>query len=149
MTLGPMSARLLIVKAGLFAGLQKRLTAVGQMAFSNYIAHSVIYGFVFYGYGFNQFDKMQRYQLYYVVLGMWVFSLVASPMWLAHYRFGPLEWCWRSLTFWTRQPMRLVVETAPGGRGGSGGGGCGVIIAPALRAAYCGSRRCASRRIRG
>jgi uncharacterized protein len=47
------------------------------------------------------------------VLGMWVFSVIASPMWLAHYRFGPLEWCWRSLTYWKRQPMRLVVETAP------------------------------------
>jgi uncharacterized membrane protein YeiB len=29
-----------------------------------------------------------------------------SPIWLRHYRFGPLEWCWRSQTYWTRQPMR-------------------------------------------
>ena len=40
-------------------------------------------------------------------------SLVASPLWLAHYRFGPLEWCWRSLTYWKRQPMRVAVETVP------------------------------------
>jgi uncharacterized protein len=58
---------------------------------------------------------MQRYQLYYVVLGMWVFSLIASPWWLEHYRFGPLEWCWRSLTYWKRQPMRLAEATAPAG----------------------------------
>jgi uncharacterized protein len=115
MTLGHMSALLLLCKAGLLAGLQRRLAAVGQTAFSNYIAHSLVYGFVFYGYGFNLFDKLQRYQLYYVVLGMWVFSLVASPIWLAHYRFGPLEWCWRSLTYWKRQPMRLAKEMAPAG----------------------------------
>ena len=113
MTLGHMSALLLLCKAGLLAGLQRCLAAVGQTALSNYIAHSLIYGFVFYGYGFNLFDKLQRYQLYYVVLGMWVFSLVASPTWLAHYQFGPLEWCWRSLTYWKRQPMRLLVQEVP------------------------------------
>jgi uncharacterized protein len=113
MTFGHASLLLLICKAGWFAGLQRRLAAVGQTAFSNYIAHSVIYGFVFYGYGFNLFNRLERYQLYYVVLGMWVFSLVASPLWMEHYRFGPLEWCWRSLTYWKRQPMRLVAATVP------------------------------------
>jgi uncharacterized protein len=67
----------------------------------------VIYGLVFYGYGFNLFDKLQRYQLYYVVLGTWIFSLVWSPIWLKYFRFGPLEWVWRSLTYWKRQPMRV------------------------------------------
>jgi uncharacterized protein len=42
-----------------------------------------------------------------VVLGMWIFSLVWSPIWLQHFRFGPLEWVWRSLTYWKRQPMRI------------------------------------------
>ena len=115
MTFGHAAVLLLICKAGWMPGLRRSLSAVGQMAFSNYIAHSIIYGVVFYGYGFGMFDRMQRYQLYYVVLGMWVFSLVASPWWLEHYRFGPLEWCWRSLTYWKRQPMRLAEATAPAG----------------------------------
>ncbi len=93
MTVGHAAALLLICKYGFWHALQVRLAAVGRMAFSNYIAHSFIYGFVFYGYGFNLFDKLQRYQLYYVVLGMWIFSLVWSPIWLRHFRFGPLEWC--------------------------------------------------------
>jgi uncharacterized protein len=42
-----------------------------------------------------------------VVLGIWIFQLIASPAWLRHFRFGPLEWCWRSLTYWRRQPMRI------------------------------------------
>jgi uncharacterized protein len=113
MTLGHTAALLLICKAGWFSGLQRRLAAVGQMALSNYIAHSLIYGVVFYGYGFDLFGQLQRYQLYYVVLGMWIFSLIVSPLWLARYRFGPLEWCWRSLTYWKRQPMRIALESVP------------------------------------
>ena len=62
MTLGHAAVPLLICKAGWFSALRACLAAVGQMAFSNYIAHSLIYGFVFYGYGFNLFGRMQRYQ---------------------------------------------------------------------------------------
>jgi len=115
-TFGHMSALLLMCKYGLFEGLRSRLAAIGQTAFSNYIIHSIIYGLVFYGYGLNLFDKLQRYQLYLVVLGMWIFSLIVSPIWLRHFRFGPLEWCWRSLTYWKRQPMRVhapAVSTTP------------------------------------
>jgi len=82
------------------------------MAFSNYILHSLVYGFVFYGYGLNLYNKLERYQLYYVVLAMWILSLAVSPLWLARYQFGPLEWVWRSLTYWQRQPMRLAPAPA-------------------------------------
>ncbi len=113
MTVGHAALLLLLCKYGVFKGLQARLAAVGKMAFSNYILHSFIYGFVFYGYGFSLFDKLQRYQLYYVVLGMWIVSLAWSPIWLNHFRFGPLEWCWRSLTYWKRQPMKVAVLPQP------------------------------------
>jgi uncharacterized protein len=39
------------------------------------------------------------------VAGIWLFNLAWSPWWIGRYRFGPLEWCWRSLTYWQRQPM--------------------------------------------
>jgi uncharacterized protein len=109
MTLGHAALILLLCKYGVWPAMRARLAAVGKTALSNYIAHSLIYGVVFYGYGFNLFDKLQRYQLYYVVLGMWIFSLVWSPIWLRHFRFGPLEWLWRSLTYWKRQPMKIGV----------------------------------------
>lgn len=109
MTFGHAGLLLLICRTGALPRVRARLAAVGQTAFSNYILHSFIYGFTFYGYGFGLFDKLQRYQIYYVVLGMWAISLLISPWWLARYRFGPLEWCWRSLTYWKRQPMRQRV----------------------------------------
>src|SRR5688572_8924435 len=106
------SVIILLVKGAWMRWLTDRLAAVGQMAFSNYISHSIIYALVFYAPGLRLFGQLQRYQLYYVVLGMWVLSLTISPIWLRYFRFGPLEWCWRSLTYWQRQPMR---RRAPAG----------------------------------
>ena len=103
---GHASVIILLAKSAVMKWLTDRLAAVGQMAFSNYISHSIIYALVFYAPGLRLFGQLQRYQLYYVVLGMWIVSLAVSPIWLRHFRFGPLEWCWRSLTYWKRQPMR-------------------------------------------
>jgi uncharacterized protein len=65
---------------------------------------------LFYGYGFGLFAAINRTGLIGVVLAVWIFQIVASPWWLARYRFGPAEWLWRSLTYWRRQPMRLEGE---------------------------------------
>jgi uncharacterized protein len=111
MTIGHMSLLILFHRSGWLPSLQAALSSIGKTAFSNYILHSLIYGFVFYGYGFNLFGKLERYQIYYVVAGMWTVSLIVSPLWLKAYRYGPLEWCWRSLTYWKRQPMRLEIAT--------------------------------------
>ena len=72
-----------------------------------HIAHSVIAASCSKP-GLALMGQLERYQLYYVVAAIWVFNLTWSPWWLARYRFGPLEWCWRSLTYWQRQPMRRV-----------------------------------------
>jgi uncharacterized protein len=113
MALAYMALLMMVCKAGLLQWLTKRLAATGQMALSNYILQSVLCSFVFTGYGFALYGRLERYQLYYVVAGCWAVSLIASPIWLRHYRFGPLEWCWRSLTYWKRQPMRIrQTETA-------------------------------------
>lgn len=104
--LGHVGVIMLICKKGLAKGLISRLAAVGQMALTNYVMHSVICAFLFYGFGFGLFGGLQRFELYYVVLGIWFFQLVVSPIWLRHFRFGPLEWLWRSLTYWKPQPMK-------------------------------------------
>ena len=101
---------ILLVKGAWMRWLTDRLAAVGQMAFSNYISHSIIYALVFYAPGLRLFGQLQRYQLYYLVVGMWILSLAISPIWLRYFRFGPLEWCWRSLTYWQRQPMRRAPQ---------------------------------------
>lgn len=104
--LAHMASLMILCKAGVLRWLTSRLAAIGQMALSNYILQSMVCTAVFTGCGLGLYGRLERYQLYYVVAGCWALSLAASPIWLRHYRFGPLEWCWRSLTYWQRQPMR-------------------------------------------
>lgn len=94
------------MNAGWLRSLTTRLAAVGQMAFTGYILTTVISITIFEKWGFGLYGKLQRWQLYEVVLGVWVILLAISPVWLKYYRFGPLEWLWRSLTYWKKQPMR-------------------------------------------
>lgn len=108
--LGHAGLLMLICKSGALQWLTSALGAVGQMAFSNYIMQSVITAFYFTGYGFKMYGRLERYQLYYVVGAIWIFQLIVSPIWMRHFLFGPLEWCWRSLTYWKRQPMQRKIE---------------------------------------
>lgn len=100
------AALILLYQSGVLQNLFRRLAAVGQMAFTNYIMHSVICTLFFFGYGLNFYGRLEFYQIYYVVLAIWVLQLLLSPVWLRAYWFGPLEWLWRSLTYWRLQPMR-------------------------------------------
>jgi uncharacterized protein len=105
--LGHASLILLLCKSNAFGWLTRTLGAVGQTALSNYILQSILTAFLFTGYGFKLYGHLERYQLYYVVAAIWAVNMIASSIWLRHFRFGPLEWAWRSLTYWKRQPMRL------------------------------------------
>jgi uncharacterized protein len=107
---GYIAVLLLVMKLNLWTSATARLAAVGRMAFSNYIFTSVVCSILFDG--FRLFGKLQRYQLYAVVLVVWAVILVVSPIWLRHFRFGPLEWLWRSLTYWKKQPFRIHGQVA-------------------------------------
>lgn len=82
------------------------LAAVGRMALTNYLLQTVICTTVFYGHGLGLFGRVERSEQMLIVFGVWAFSLVASPIWLRFFRFGPAEWLWRSLTYRKLQPMR-------------------------------------------
>ena len=84
------SALILLYKSGKIQGLFRRLEAVGQMAFTNYITHSVICTLFFFGYGLNYFAEFEFYQIYFVAFAIWTFQLIISPIWLRHFYFGPL-----------------------------------------------------------
>ena len=102
-SLGWIGGLILLLKHGRLPWLTSRLAAVGRMAFSNYILHTLICGFIFYGHGLGYFGSVERTGQLAIVLAIWIFQLLVSPIWLRHFRFGPLEWLWRSLTYWQRQ----------------------------------------------
>ena len=83
------------------------LAAAGRMAFTNYIMQTIICTFIFYGYGLGLFGSVARTSQALLVLGIWIFQLIVSSLWLKYFQFGPLEWLWRSLTYWRRPTMRI------------------------------------------
>ena len=107
-SLGIFGLIMLMYKSGWFNWLFAMMRPVGQMAFTNYLMQSFLCGMIFYGIGFGLFGKLQRYEIYYVVLGVWIFQIIFSRLWLRYFQFGPLEWVWRSLTYWKKQPITEI-----------------------------------------
>ncbi len=103
--LGIFGLIMLLYKSGWFKWFFALLRPVGQMAFTNYLMQSLLVGLFFYGVGLGMYGKLQRYEIYYVVGATWLLQIIWSHIWLRFFRFGPLEWCWRSLTYWKRQPF--------------------------------------------
>ncbi|HEX6333423.1 MAG TPA: DUF418 domain-containing protein [Flavisolibacter sp.] len=112
LALGHLGVLMLLYRYGLFRLLFNWLARVGQMAFSNYLMQTIICGIVFYGIGFGLYGRLQRYEMYYVVLCVWIFQIIFSNIWLHYFRFGPFEWAWRSLTYWRRQPWKRSTVVA-------------------------------------
>ena len=88
--------------------MRRALAAVGQMAFSNYLIHSIITSILFLGWGFGLAGRFDYAGQLVIVAAIWTVQLIVSPLVAARYRFGPAEWLWRSLTYWQRQPMRRI-----------------------------------------
>ena len=109
--LGWVSLIMLICQKGI-SWLTRPLAAIGKTAFSNYILQTLICTTIFYGHGFGLFGDVERLAQFGIVLAIWAFQLTISPLWLRHFRFGPLEWLWRSLIYLRVQPFRH--ETAGG-----------------------------------
>jgi uncharacterized protein len=99
-------AALILLLARPGGGLTERVSAAGRMAFTNYLTTSLICTTLFYGYGLGWFGYLSRAELYLVVLGVWALILLWSKPWLSMFRYGPLEWLWRSLARGRPQPMR-------------------------------------------
>ncbi len=86
--------------------LGQRLALAGKMAFTNYIGTSLVMALIFQGWAGGLFGKMHRLELLVVVAFGWALMLAGSSLWLARYRYGPLEWLWRCLTYGRLFPNR-------------------------------------------
>ena len=89
------------------------LAAVGRMALSNYLLQSLVCTTLFYSYGFGLFGKVGPAAGLALSVAIYSVQLPLSQWWLRHFRFGPLEWVWRSLTYGKPQTMRLLPRVEP------------------------------------
>lgn len=86
--------------------LGQRVSAAGRAAFTNYLGTSMVMLLVFHGWSLGLFGKLDRPQLYGVVIIAWLVMLLWSKPWLDRFRYGPLEWLWRCLTYGRLFPLR-------------------------------------------
>lgn len=85
-------------------GTFRPLAAVGRMALTAYLGQSLLTLIVFAG--FSQYGQLGPAEAMLVVLGVWLVLLIVCPLWLRAFRFGPVEWLWRTLTYGRGQPLR-------------------------------------------
>ena len=84
----------------------------GRMALSNYIMQSVIGSFIFFGWGLGYLGQIRFLYLFVMALVLIVLQTLFSKYWLKKFKYGPLEWLWRSGTYLKWQPMLRKSETS-------------------------------------
>ncbi len=82
------------------------LAPVGRMALTQYILQSLLCTWVFYGYGLGAFEQLPRAWQVPFALGVFALQVLLSHLWLRQFRFGPLEWGWRAMTYLQWPPLR-------------------------------------------
>ena len=90
------------------------LAPAGRMALTNYLAQSVIGTLVFYGYGLGLWGEVSRAWQVLGVVVVFAVQMILSKWWLARFRYGPLEWLWRSFTYWQIPPLRRTAALPRG-----------------------------------
>ncbi|WP_096187041.1 DUF418 domain-containing protein [Evansella halocellulosilytica] len=86
--------------------LFKGISYVGRMSLTNYLTQSIVMTTIFYGYGFGLFGQLGFFIGVILALLLFFMQVIFSRFWLSRYSFGPVEWLWRSATYWQRQPLK-------------------------------------------
>ena len=106
-TLFLMTAIVLLTRKEKWKRILMPVAAVGRMAFSNYVFQTLLCTIFFYSYGFGMFGKTGPVANLFIVFVVWGIQIPLSVWWSKRFRFGPVEWLWRSLTYGKRQPMKI------------------------------------------
>ncbi len=83
------------------------VAAAGRMALTNYLAQTVIAVLIFYGFGLGLYGEVSLTQGIILTIGIYFIQLLWSNLWLRKFRYGPMEWLWRVLTYKQLQPFRI------------------------------------------
>jgi uncharacterized protein len=106
MTLAYVSGIVLLRHKGYLQQLASWLSPVGRMALTNYLMHSFIAAILYLSHGFALYGQINIWQSILITIAIFLLQIPLSNIWLKHFRYGPLEWLWRSLTYGEIQPMK-------------------------------------------
>jgi uncharacterized protein len=79
---------------------------LGRMGLTGYLGVSLLMQVYFSHWGFAQFGQVGWAERWLIVPAAWLGVLIFANLWMIGFRFGPLEWLWRSLTYLRAQPLR-------------------------------------------
>ena len=89
--------------------------AVGRMALTNYLLHSLVFTTVANSYGLGLYGNIRPVHGLALCFAFYALQLPFSVWWLRTHNYGPAEWLWRSLTYGAPQPWsRLVADAGAG-----------------------------------
>ncbi|HEU4957993.1 MAG TPA: DUF418 domain-containing protein [Sphingomicrobium sp.] len=108
LALGYAAGFALLWRGGRHPSLQWAAPA-GRMALTNYLMQTILQSLLFYGWGLGLIGKLGLVFIYPISLALFALQVAYSRWWLARFRFGPVEWLWRSLTYGRAQPMRMAI----------------------------------------
>lgn len=83
------------------------LAAVGRMALTNYLFQTLVCTTLCYSYGLRWYGRITPAGGLALAVVIFALQVPLSVLWLRHFRFGPLEWLWRSATYLRWQPLRV------------------------------------------
>jgi len=106
LALGYGAAIVVLCQSERFRRAMAGVAAVGRTALSNYLLQSLMYVFVLFGFGFGLLSYLGATLCFVLALSFFILQVWASGWWVERFRFGPMEWVWRSLTYGERQPFR-------------------------------------------
>ena len=94
-----MGAIVLLAQRPAWRAAMSPLASVGRMPLTNYLMQSVIASTLFYGYGFGLYYRIGPAVGVLIAFAIYAVQVAYSAWWMARFRFGPMEWLWRTLTY--------------------------------------------------
>lgn len=82
-----------------------RIAPVGRMSVTNYMAQSIVGVSLFYGFGGNFAVEFNYLQSFLLGAAFCVIQIAYSNWWIKRFYYGPMEWLWRSLTWFQVVPL--------------------------------------------
>jgi uncharacterized protein len=112
MTLFYVAAFVLLFQRSGWRSLLLPFAPVGRMALSSYLCQTVIGSLVFFGFGLGLLGLYGNAVTLPIGVAVFVLQAWLCAAWLRRFRFGPVEWLWRSLTWLRLERFRLAPADA-------------------------------------
>lgn len=113
--LGVIACVVLWTRSGKVAGVARLIATTGRFGLSNYLLQTVICTTIFYHWGFGKFGSLGGPALLGIALGVYAVQVVLSAVAARYLQYGPMEWLWRSVTYWRIQPLLRPAAPPPPG----------------------------------